>query len=220
MKRFRVSEYISPKEAEAIIGACPKLRDKFILRVMWETGGRISEVLSLKPEYLDPVNNCIFLPNLKQKSRKEGQPPPLKRIFMFPDSILIKDLQEYISTYEIVRGDWVFQGGVRKEGKVGQVSPVYIWYLLSNVRHPSDRWKRKDGLATELGIRKIKEDKLKSAWPHLWRHGAAMHIYHKTQRLDVTQRQLGHSSIQTTEGYAELTNGDRKKIIDETPKNT
>lgn len=215
IKRFRVSEYISPKEAEAIIEACPKLRDKFILRVMWETGGRISEVLSLKPEYLDPVNNCIILQNLKQKSGRTGQ-PPLKRVFLFLNSTLITDLQEYISSHEIIRDDWVFQGGVQKEGKVGQVSQPYIWYLLSNVRHPEDKWKRKDGLATALGIRKIKEDVLKPAWPHLFRHGAAMNIYHKTQRLDVTQKQLGHSSIMTTEGYAELTDEDRKKIIDET----
>ena len=218
-KRFKVSEYISPQEAEALIRACPKPRDKFILRVMWETGGRVSEVLALRPEYLDPVNNCIILPNLKQK-RKAGQPPPLKRIFLFSDSTLIKGLGEFITEHGIDRGDWVFQGRVQKGDKRGQVSPVYIWYLLSNVRHPHDKWKRKDGLATELSIRKIKQDKLKPAWPHLFRHGAAMNIYHRTQRLDVTQKQLGHSSIQTTEGYADLPNGDRKKIIDETPKTT
>ncbi len=41
-----------------------------------------------------------------------------------------------------------------------------------------------------------------------------MNIYHRTGRLDITQHQLGHSTIQTTEGYAEMTDDDRKSIID------
>lgn len=211
MKKFLVSEFITPKEAEEIIRECSNERDKLILQVMWETGGRISEVLSLIPDYIDQVNNCIHLPTMKQKTATGIH--PLRRIYLFPESTLCSKLLVYIKEQKIGRYNWIFRGKVMKVGREGQVSTTYVWYLLSGVRRESDRWKRKDGLATKIGIRKMKGEKLKPAWPHLFRHGAAMNIYHRTGKLDVTQKQLGHSSIVTTESYAEMTDDDRKKII-------
>lgn len=200
-----VSEYITPREANEIIQSCSKPRDRLILRVMWETGGRLGEVLSLIPDYVDPVNNCIYLPNLKQHKDKI----PLKRIYLFPESMLCSDLTQWTSDNSIDRHSWMFPG----KSRTGQVSNQYVWYLLSSVSRSTDRWKRKEGISTRLGIRKVKTEQLKPAWPHLFRHGAAMNIYHRTGRLDVTQKQLGHSSIQTTESYASLSDEDRKTII-------
>lgn len=250
MKRFKVSEYITPKEAEIIIQSCPKLRDKLILRTMWETGGRVAEVLSLISNNIDSVNNCIYLPNLKQNTirKKKGETkkeyekrkeelkewrkqrkaqieekraplldkdePPLKRIFLFSDSTLCRDLLNYVVENEIERYDWLFQSNTSKSGRV---STTYIWYLLSAIKggsYSSEKWKRRNGLTTSLRIGKIKGGILKPAWPHLFRHGAAMNIYRRTQRLDIAQKQLGHSTIMTTEGYAELMDEDRKEIID------
>jgi integrase len=210
--RFKVTEYITPKEAEAIILACSNMRDRLIIRVMWETGGRVSEVLALIPSYIDPVNNCIYLTNLKQHTASGIA--PLKRIYLFPESTLLRDLQEYIKENKIENDKWVFRGEVRKdEERKGQVSPAYVWYLLANTKHG-----RREGIASKLGIRKIKDGMLKPAWCHLLRHGFAVNTYHRTQRLDVTQHQLGHSTIVTTEGYAELSDDDRKKIINKSRK--
>ena len=211
MKKFKVSEYITPKEAEIIIQSCPKERDRLILRTMWETGGRISEILSLVPDDIDQVNNCIYLKTLKQRTITGVH--PLRRTYLFPESILCHDLLLYINENGIDKHDWLFQG----KSKTGQVSTTYIWYLLSAQRGSSNssiKWKRQDGIVTSLGIRKMKGEKRKPAWPHLFRHGAAMNIYRRTGRLDVTQHHLGHSSIMTTEGYAEMTDEDRKRIID------
>jgi len=201
-----VEEYITPLEAEEIIKACERPRDKLILRTMWETAGRVSEVLNLTPEGIDKLNNCIYLTNLKQ-----GR-PDLKKVFLFPESTLCTDLLEYCKDNNIHATDWIFQGGVtveRLNKHIGQVSPTYIWYLISN---PDSG--RRMGLATALGVRKIKDGKRKSAWPHLFRHGAAMNIYRRTGRLDVTQKELGHSDIKTTEIYAKLMDSDVKNIID------
>ncbi len=246
MKKFTVSQYLTPKEAEAIITACPKERDKLIFRTMWETGGRISEVLSLIPTHIDLVNNAIYLSNLKQKGikksksesekdfeeRKEtaakqnkerfellqhlkGVPesdtfgPPLKKVYLFKESTLCQDLLDYIVQEHIEKFCWVFQGSSR----TGQVSPEYIWYLLAYVSHKDDIYKRKNGIGIIIGVKKMKGADLKSAWPHLFRHGAAMNIYHRTGKLDVVQKELGHSSIVTTEGYASLMDEDAKKII-------
>lgn len=245
MQTTRVPEYITENEAQAIIDACSKVRDKLILRTLWETGGRVSEVLSLVPDSIDLPNNCIHMPNLKQnpirKRRSEteeqfenrkreqekkrntrkaylekyqGVPdpdksgPPLKKVFLFPGSTLCTDLLEYAQDVE--RHKWLFRGKCRD----GRVSTTYIWYLLSHVQRSTDRYKRRDGIATKLHVRKDKGANRQVAWPHLFRHGAAMRTYKRTGMLDVTQHQLGHSSIQTTEIYAGMTDEDRKKIIE------
>ncbi len=200
-----VNEYLTVEEANKIIESCNNPRDKLILKTMWETGGRVSEVLGLIPENIDELNNCIYLINLKQKKNKAE----LKRVFLFSDSTLCKDLMAYCKENGIMKGQWVFKGGVTKHGKEGQVSTVYIWYLLSSTEDG-----RKPGLATMSNINKAKGGRRKPAWPHLFRHGAAMNIYRRTGRLDVTQKELGHSTIGTTEIYAQLMDTDRKEIID------
>ena len=212
-----VTEYITPEEAAEIIKSCVKERDHWILQTMWETGGRVSEVLGLISDHIDRLNNCLYLTTLKQKTRTGIN--PLRRVFLFPESTLCQDLLDYCTREGIGKYDWIFQGQVRKPGKEGQVSPTYMWYLLSSAPHLGDKWKRREGLATAIGIRKMKGDKLKPAWPHLFRHGAAMYIYHRTGRLDVTQKELGHSTIATTEGYAQLLDDARKKIIDGSKEN-
>ena len=257
-KKSYVSEYITPEQAQRIIDTCPDCkkwgnirvsedRDRLILRTMWETGGRVAEVLSLISYNIDLDDRCIYLPNLKQeaikkekdetaeqyhkrkldihiqrKQRKEmvrakgaplldGHDPPLKKVFLFPGSTLCQDLLLYADGNGIGDHEWIFQGN----SKDNRVSTTYIWYLLSSIKtsYSSIKWKRKDGIATSLDIVKTKGDSRKPAWPHLFRHGAAMNIYHNTGRLDVTQLQLGHSTIQATEGYAKMTDEDRKSII-------
>ena len=134
---------------------------------------------------------------------------PLKRIYLFPDSTLCKDLLDFCRRNKIGNQEWVFKG----KGRTGQVSATYIWYLLSCPMTPG-RGKRREGISVSLGIRKIKRGKLKPAWPHLFRHGAAMNILKRTKSLSVTQRLLGHSTITTTEGYAGLSDEQIKEIVD------
>ena len=227
----KVSEYLEVNEVLRIIEAVPKERDKLILRTLWETGGRISEVLSLTKNNIITGDNCILLYNLKQSKRKkllDGTWPPkapkrLKRIFLSENSTLMKDLIAFCEKSNVEPDDLVFSGGCRHPDRKGQVSPSYIWKLLSE---PYDPLKgKKGGIAWHLNIRRIKKDKgseidtgqekNKPAWPHIFRHSAAMELLKRTGRLDVVKEQLGHSTILTTEEYAGLTDRDRKKIVGE-----
>ena len=79
LKEFKVHSWINPEEAATLISDCPKPRDKLILRTMWETGGRVSEVLSLIPRYVEDdtegmSKKCtsISLVNLKQNAIRKG----------------------------------------------------------------------------------------------------------------------------------------------------
>ena len=63
-----------PAEIQAVIAAAASERDRLLLRVLWATGARISEVLALRP--LDVQRDHLVLANRKNPSQ------PIKRVFL------------------------------------------------------------------------------------------------------------------------------------------
>src|SRR5438128_10989950 len=62
-KHWHPPEGLSPDDVNAVIGAATCERDRLLLRVLWATGGRISEVLALRP--VDVQRDHLVLPNPK-----------------------------------------------------------------------------------------------------------------------------------------------------------
>src|SRR6478672_8981056 len=62
-KHWQPPEGLSPKDVIAVIDAATCERDRLLLRVLWATGGRISEVLALRP--MDVQRDHLVLPNRK-----------------------------------------------------------------------------------------------------------------------------------------------------------
>ena len=73
-KHWRPPEGLSPEEVRAIIGAAATERDRLLLRVLWATGARISEVLTLRP--MDVRRDSLILPNRKNPNQTS------KRVFL------------------------------------------------------------------------------------------------------------------------------------------
>src|SRR3954453_11965895 len=73
-KRWQPPEGLSPAEVQAVIDAATSERDRLLLRVLWATGARISEVLALRP--LDVQRDHLVLANRKNPSQ------PIKRVFL------------------------------------------------------------------------------------------------------------------------------------------
>ena len=205
--KWRVTEFLRPSEAAALVNVVNSENDRLLLRTLWETGGRPGEVVRLTPEHIDLNNHCILLYNFKQHKRKTPTSPklpaPLKRIYLFPESTLCSDLLEYCKVSHINPGEWVFPS--RTNGSK-PFNPVTLWRLVTKI-------------SAKLGIRYVKKDtrtgeyQNKPAWPNLFRHGNAQHILHRVGRLDIVQAQLGHSSISSTQVYASLSDLDRKRAI-------
>lgn len=47
-KRWQPPEGLTPEEVKAVIAAAETERDRLLLRTLWATGGRVSEVLALR----------------------------------------------------------------------------------------------------------------------------------------------------------------------------
>src|SRR5712691_11256283 len=73
-KHWQPPEGLSPEEVRAVIGAASSDRDRLLLRVLWATGARISEVLALRP--MDVRRDSLVLPNRKNPNQ------PVKRVFL------------------------------------------------------------------------------------------------------------------------------------------
>src|SRR5215831_12250388 len=73
-KHWQPPEGLSPEEVRAVIAAARSERDRLLLRVLWATGARISEVLALRP--MDVQRDSLILPNRKNPNL------PVKRVFL------------------------------------------------------------------------------------------------------------------------------------------
>jgi integrase len=73
-KHWQPPEGLSPEEVRAIIAAAATERDRLLLRVLWATGARISEVLALRPR--DVQRDSLVLPNRKNPNLTS------KRVFL------------------------------------------------------------------------------------------------------------------------------------------
>src|ERR1700680_2418987 len=74
VKHWQPPEGLTPEEVRAVIAAATSERDALLLRVLWATGARISEVLALRP--MDMRRDRLVLPNRKNPSRTT------KRVFL------------------------------------------------------------------------------------------------------------------------------------------
>src|SRR5919202_3904252 len=73
-KQWQPPEGLAPEDVLAVIDAAPRERDRLLLRVLWATGARISEVLALRS--MDVGRDSLVLPNLKNPGRVT------KRVFL------------------------------------------------------------------------------------------------------------------------------------------
>ena len=73
-KHWQPPEGLSPEEVRAVIAAARSERDRLLLRVLWATGARVSEVLALRPK--DVRRDSLVLPNRKNPNLT------VKRVFL------------------------------------------------------------------------------------------------------------------------------------------
>ena len=88
--------------------AC-NLRDYLMLRVLWRTGIRVSELLSIRPQDLGPHNQVVNI--TKAKGNKQ------RRVMLDPETL--DHLSEYISTHTIPEFQPIFA-----------LSSVQVWNIV------------------------------------------------------------------------------------------
>jgi len=182
MRGWKVSvpgTYLERNEVLSIIDAVSQVsrhieRDQLLLRTMWETGGRVSEVIQLGYHQIIEADLAVILRNLKREEVEYKKPYISQR--------LIEALLTFCEVHRITGEDYVFPA-----------NRLYVWRLVTKAAKYANVYKPN-----------LTRGRMVPAWPHLFRHACAMEILSKTGRTEKAQRQLGHSSIITTQVYATL----------------
>jgi integrase len=188
----RLPTYVTREQARTIINAASTLQHRVLLECLWQSGGRVSEVLRLRPRDVDALEGALMLENRKQKRGNRR-----KRVYVSPD--LVAQLQllgrERRTGYPGFLFDSAKSGGEA-------MSTVRAWRIVTNCS-------RRTGVSVE-GIDSV----LRPANGRDFRHGAAVNQVQQGVPLSEVQQQLGHARIDSTTIYTKLANPERRRVAD------
>jgi integrase len=194
-KRWQPPEGLTPEEVKAVIAAARTERDRLLLRALWATGGRVSEVLALRGQ--DVRRDSLVLPNLKNPGR------PTKRVFLAAgDADLPGELLLFQREQGLPPEAPLFSSRTRDPaGRRRAISRVQAWRLVraaaarAQVHVLALRASRYGGAGAPAPVH-----------PHLFRHARVRQIVRQTRNLPLAQKQAGWARLQ----LAYLTLGDEE----------
>jgi integrase/recombinase XerD len=88
-----ITDYLEKEQVDQVLGAAHKCsqRDYLMLRVLWRTGVRVNELLTITPRDIEPQNSVVNVTKAKGGKRR--------RVHL--DAETIKMLSEYVSAQEL-----------------------------------------------------------------------------------------------------------------------
>jgi len=165
MKDLR--DYLKPKEVELLLYNTKNRRDYLLIRIMWKTGIRVSELIDMEVNWIDFEENMI---NVLGKGKKWRRVPVDKETLLF--------IEQYMDNEKIT------------SGRIFNISRVRVFQILREIAN------------------KVQFDK--QIHPHTLRHSYAVNYLMKGGNLRNLQVNLGHSSLEVTARYLQVTAQDRK----------
>jgi integrase len=184
-KHWQPPEGLSPDQVRAVIAAAATERDRLLLRVLWATGARISEVLALRPR--DVRRDSLVLPNRKNPNQAT------KRVFLPGAELgLTGELLLWAKEQGVADDEPLFFS--RKRGADGARQALRRGQAWLIVKQASER--------ADVQVLALRASKYGSAGeaapvhPHLFRHARVRQIVRTTRNLPLAQRQAGWSRLQ------------------------
>ncbi len=194
-KHWQPPEGLAPEDVRAVIAATRCERDRLLLRVLWATGARISEALTLRPR--DVRRDSLVLPNRKNPNQTT------KRVFLPGAELgLTGELLLWAKEQDIADDEPLFFS--RKRGADGARRPLQrgqAWLIVKEASARAD--------VQVLALRASQHGLVGEpapVHPHLFRHARVRQIVRQTKSLPLAQRQAGWSRLQ----MAYLTLGDEE----------
>jgi integrase/recombinase XerD len=179
----RLPQTLTTEQVTVILGACTRLRDRFLLALLAETGMRIGQALGLR--HSDLVSRRCEVTIVPRNDNANGARAKTATVTTLPVSVpLVRLYSEYMHTeYGALDCDYVF---------------VNLWHppVGQPLRYDAVG-KLVSRLATRTGI---------GFSPHLLRHTRATELIRAGVPLEVVSKMLTHRSVTTTsDTYVHLT---------------
>lgn len=188
----RAPKTITLTEVQQLVDACNRVRDKFLVCLLGESGMRIGQALGLRHEDIQSWDNQIQIvprddnANGARAKSKDSNTIHVSQALMGLYSGYLQ--KEFMEILKDDFSDYVFVN--LWEGNIG--APM----TYNAVMDLFNRLKRKTGIAIH---------------PHMLRHTHATELIREGMEMAYVQKRLGHASIQTTiDTYVHVTNEDMK----------
>jgi integrase/recombinase XerD len=182
--------YLDRTEVERLLAAADSDVARLLIRLLWWTGARVSEVLAARVG--DITEAGIRLPN-----RKQHRPWSIaeKHVILPPAA-----LAELKAATAGRRPDEFILA--RADGR--PISRVTAWRMVTRA-------------AARAGLlrRRAWASEARPAWPHTLRHSYAVHLLKERVPITVVQRQLGHRNLSATQVYTQLADYDTTRVMSE-----
>ena len=185
----RIPQTLTQEQIKQLINACDRIRDKFLIALLYESGMRIGQALGLRHEDIQSWDNLIrIVPRqdnsngARAKTRNTYTIDISKELMGLYTEYLLKEFEEIESDYVFVN---LWDGVIGQPMKYGAVADLFR------------RLSKKTGI---------------EAHPHLLRHTHATELIREGWDAAYVQKRLGHAQVQTVlDTYTHLTNEDMKK---------
>jgi integrase/recombinase XerD len=180
--------YLRLEEVERLLGQPDEttplgLRDRAMLEVLYSTGLRVSELVSLRVSDLDAKVGCV---RCIGKGDKERIVPVGRKALAMVEKYL-REARGLLTSQGRANSPALF---VNRRG--GALSRVGVWKILS-------AYGRRAGLRVAIK-------------PHMLRHSFATHLLERGADLRSVQLMLGHADISTTQIYTHVVEERLKQI--------
>ena len=159
--------YLKPNEVENLLDNAEKFRDYLLIRLLWKTGIRVSELINIEIDWIDFEEKMLTIFGKGSKWRRT----PIDR-----ESLM--HLKRYIKDNEI-----------GKE-RIFNITRNRVFQIIRDIS-------KKSGIERNIH-------------PHTLRHSYAINYLMKGGNLRNLQLNLGHSDLNITAKYLQVTAQDRK----------
>jgi integrase/recombinase XerC/integrase/recombinase XerD len=167
-------------------GDFTSLRDRLILELLYSTGCRISELVTINLDAIDYKRGRVLVHGKGRKDR-----------FVFLGAPARTVLRDYLP----FRSERLVRTGHRDEKAL---------IVNANGERITQR-----GVAGIIQKRVVEKGMAKRVSPHTFRHSFATHILDRGADIRVVQELLGHSSLSTTQVYTHMGLGALKRIYEQ-----
>ncbi len=185
----KVVEYLEEGEMQALLDAIDVdsrtgVRDRALLLVLYNTGARVSEIVTLTPEDLRLHGACPQV-KLLGKGRKQRSCP------LWPETV------EALDAYLQVRNP---------------KDPTTVQLFLNANACPITRFGIRY-ITRKYGARALPTASTKKVNPHSVRHTTAMHLLRAGNDINMISFWLGHADINTTHIYVQIDMAMKRKML-------